>query len=453
MFQAGDLRRKAFDQLLCEGNSAPFLALLGVSLASGSGIITKELEVEQICWEIRRAVSNTGLVRSQELTSVSEDHDWSLEDFRLGGPIAKGCAAVIYSARCASDDDDSDQFPLAIKMMFNYDAESNAATILRAMQRETVPARSVSLAGTSVGQEDVTRLAPHPNIVQMAAVFADQVPHIPGDISMYGPALPSRINPSGYGRNMSLFLVMRRYDTSLAEYLTSHRADVAPRTSLFLLTQLMEAVAFLTSQGVAHRDLKADNILLSLASGPQYPHLVLTDFGCSLADPHNKLRLPFTSPDTYRGGNMALMAPEVASARPGTFTTINYDKADLWTAATLAYQIYGGDNPFYNTASRRGLNSRTYSPDQLPPMPASAPSLVSRLVRSVLSPVPGHRPRPRTVASVLQLLVWAPSAWCGQDPASPMVTPSTQDILQWLLTMATKVKCYKTKSKHAHFLH
>ena len=91
------------------------------------------------------------------------------------------------------------------------------------------------------------------------------MPHLPGDISMYGPALPSRINPLGYGRNMSLFLVMKRYDTSLAEFLTSHRANIAPRTSLFLLTQLMEAVAFLTSQGVAHRDLKADNIILSLA--------------------------------------------------------------------------------------------------------------------------------------------------------------------------------------------
>ena len=292
---------KIGDQLLSEGNSAPFFALLGVSLASGSGIISKEQEVEQICWEIRQAVSNTRLVRSQELTTVSEEHDWSLEDFQLGQPIAKGCAAVIYSARCAGDTEgNTDHFPLAIKMMFNYDAESNATTILRAMQRETVPARSVRLAGTSVGQEEVTRLAPHPNIVQMVAVFADQVPHVPGDISMYGPALPSRINPSGYGRNMSLFLVMKRYDTSLAEYLTSHRASLAPRTSLFLLTQLMEAVAFLNSQGVAHRDLKADNILVSLASGPQFPHLVLTDFGCSLADPHNKLRLSFTSPDTYR---------------------------------------------------------------------------------------------------------------------------------------------------------
>ena len=144
---------------------------------------------------------------------------------------------------------------------------------------------------------------------------------------------------------------------------------------------------------------------------------------------------------------MALMAPEVATARPGAFTSINYDKADLWTAASLGYQIYGGDNPFYNTASRRGLDPRTYSPDQLPQMPASTPPLVSRLLKSVLSPLPSHRPRPRTVASVLQLLVWAPSAWYRQDPASPMVTPSTQDILQWLLTMATKVEEFSKSTR------
>jgi hypothetical protein len=32
-------------------------------------------------------------------------------------------------------------FPMAVKMMFNYDAESNATSILRAMYRETVPAQ------------------------------------------------------------------------------------------------------------------------------------------------------------------------------------------------------------------------------------------------------------------------------------------------------------------------
>jgi hypothetical protein len=35
----------------------------------------------------------------------------------------------------------SDKFNLAVKMMFNYDIESNASAILQEMEREMVPAR------------------------------------------------------------------------------------------------------------------------------------------------------------------------------------------------------------------------------------------------------------------------------------------------------------------------
>ena len=103
-------------------------------------------------------------VQSQENPKADEtlenvDHTWCLADFELGKSIEKGCSAVVYSARMAikeepeeaivesekgfnsnmKDDkeliNDKDEFPLAIKMMFNYHAESNAFTILRAMQR------------------------------------------------------------------------------------------------------------------------------------------------------------------------------------------------------------------------------------------------------------------------------------------------------------------------------
>ena len=279
---------------------------------------------------------------------------------------------------------------------------------------------------------DLVQLASHPNIVEMVRVFADQVPHLPGDIKLYGPALPARINPGGYGRNMSLFLVMRRYDLSLAQYLHQHRDNISARTSLFLTTQLLEAVSFLCCQGVAHRDLKTDNILLSLAGGPQFPHLVITDFGCCLADRRSRLRLSYTSWDTDKGGNAALMAPEVSRATPGTFTSINYEKSDLWTAATLAYQIYGADNPFYS------LDSRTYSMSDLPTFPSSSSSssspLIALLVRAILEPSPARRPSPCLAATVCHLLLWAPSSWRDN-------IPSTQDILQWLLTMTTKVMC------------
>ena len=231
-----------------------------------------------------------------------QDRTWSLADFELGPAIAKGCTAVVYSARLRSKENlgQAVTFPLAIKMMFNYHAESNAFTILRAMHRETVPARSMTVPG-EVGDlvqmldTDKVQLKAHPNIVEMVAVFADQVPDLPGAEALYPTALPSRycyqlakwpgtrqytpgtstlqvpvtstlqvsvttklysaprLHPSGLGRNMSLFLVMKSYSLSLADYLASYRESLSPRTSLVLLTQLLEGVAFLTSSGVAHR--------------------------------------------------------------------------------------------------------------------------------------------------------------------------------------------------------
>eukprot|EP00090_Calanus_glacialis_P017368 TRINITY_DN27057_c0_g1_i5.p1 TRINITY_DN27057_c0_g1~~TRINITY_DN27057_c0_g1_i5.p1 ORF type:complete len:416 (+),score=147.86 TRINITY_DN27057_c0_g1_i5:140-1387(+) len=246
--QAAVLRRRAVHQLTSQGNSAPFLALVGVSLASGSGIITKEDEIESICYEIRRAVGKTRLLQSEEevVETQNREHQWCLQDFELGKPIAKGCAAVVYSARVRREEAAAHQdFPLAVKMMFNYHAESNAFTILRAMHRETVPARSVHVPGemdslyTSLDTDQIKLMA-HPNIVEMVTVFADQVPGLPGDVQLYGDALPARLNPRGCGRNMSLFLVMKKYDLSLADYLEKYRDLITPRTSLILLTQLLE---------------------------------------------------------------------------------------------------------------------------------------------------------------------------------------------------------------------
>lgn len=34
------------------------------------------------------------------------------------------------------------EYPLALKMMFNYDIQSNAMAILKAMYKETIPARN-----------------------------------------------------------------------------------------------------------------------------------------------------------------------------------------------------------------------------------------------------------------------------------------------------------------------
>lgn len=471
---AAELRRKAARRMLF-GDSGPFFALVGVSLASGTGILTKDDELEGICLEIRDAVSKIKWQNTDcniDETRL-EREEITLKDLDLAQPIAKGCSAVVYAGRLidpitnsteqrqrdtnvdtvratveqtgttteiqAEIGDSLTGYPLAIKMMFNYDVQSSAMAILRAMYRETVPARRyynpIGIAGWEHNIASRTvYLSPHPNIVSMYSVFTDRVPELPGAVGLYPAALPPRLHPDGAGRNMSLFMVMKRYDCSLQQYLSSVGGVPPPRTSLLLFAQLLEAVVHINMQGVAHRDLKTDNILLDLHEHSA-PILVLTDFGCCLADKENGLHLPYNSMEIDKGGNTALMAPEVITQVPGTFSVLNYSKADLWAVGSIAYEIFGLPNPFYGTTKE--CRNIDYKESDLPKLPEDVPHIIKLLVTNILNRNPKKRLDPEVAANVCQLLLWAPSVWLKTDAK----LPSSTELLQWLLCLTTKVLC------------
>lgn len=283
-------------------------------------------------------------------------------------------------------------------------------------------------------QKQTVHLPPHPNIVVMFGVFCDQIPHLAAATSLYPMALPQRINPNGYGRNMSLFLLMKRYSQSLCEYLAV--GNVPLRTRLLIFAQLLEGIAHLHRYGVAHRDLKTDNILVDF-NDDIHPVVVLSDFGCCLADRRNGLHLPYTSDDVDRGGNTALMAPEIINQVAGTFSVLNYTKSDLWAAGTIAYEIFGQPNPFYATTDGSNiLKSTNYSESELPTLGTDVPAIVRQLVENILQRNPRHRLGPDVAANVMQLFLWAPSAWLR-----PHGQPNSTEILQWLLSLTTKVLC------------
>lgn len=133
------------------------------------------------------------------------------------------------------------------------------------------------------------------------------------------------------------------------------------------------------------RDLKSDNILLDLSEeSDNCPSLVVTDFGCCLADKNHGLYLPFNTHDIDKGGNVALMAPEVITAEPGPFTSINYTKADLWTAGTIAYEIFGMKNPFQGEKGEKAALNYNYTEDALPALPDNLPSIINAVIKNSL---------------------------------------------------------------------
>lgn len=362
---------------------------MGVSLASGTGILTKEEELEGVCWEIREAISKIKWHFHEFDTDFTEPT--TLNDLTLGKPLDKGTNGVVYAAKIKSNDDlntisdenDIIKYPLALKMMFNYDIQSNSMEILKAMYKETVPARVYFSNEINDWEQELNErrksLPPHPNIVAIFSVFTDFIQEFRDSKELYPAALPKRFHPEGEGRNMSLFLLMKRYHCSLQNFL-----DTPPptRTSVLLFSQLLEGVCHLTAHGIAHRDLKSDNLLLDTTEA-ESPILVISDFGCCLADKNNGLSLPYTSSEIDKGGNRALMAPEIINQRPGTFSVLNYTKSDLWAAGSIAYEIFGARNPFYGDAKTR-LKNESYKDEELPDLPDSVPQIFKMLIGNLL---------------------------------------------------------------------
>ncbi|XP_017361995.1 serine/threonine-protein kinase PINK1, mitochondrial isoform X2 [Cebus imitator] len=270
-----------------------------------------------------------------------------LEEYLIGQSIGKGCSAAVYEATTPTLPQNlevtkntrllpgrgpgtsalgeeqeralgSPAFPLAIKMMWNISAGSSSEAILNTMSQELVPASRVALAGEygavayRKSKRGPKQLAPHPNIIRVLRAFTSSVPLLPGALVDYPDVLPPRLHPEGLGHGRTLFLVMKNYPCTLRQYLRTNTPS--PRLATMMMLQLLEGVDHLVQQGIAHRDLKSDNILVEL-DPDGCPWLVITDFGCCLADENIGLHLPFSSWYVDRGGNGCLMAPERPSAR------------------------------------------------------------------------------------------------------------------------------------------
>ncbi|NWW86670.1 PINK1 kinase, partial [Rhynochetos jubatus] len=387
---------------------------------------------------------------------------FKLDEYLIGQPIGKGCNAAVYEAaipssrhhRAESDrlagqgpavqrdrglasqvaeeepvEKHQEAFPLAIKMLWNISAGSSSEAILDAMGRELVPATGVALAGeygaVSGHRKPVLgrkKLQPHPNIIQVIRAFTSSVPLLPGAFTDYPDVLPLSLNPRGIGHSRTLFLVMKNYPCTLRQYLRGTSPDVFLSTMMIL--QLLEGVDHLVRHGIAHRDLKSDNILVEFDSAG-CPWLVITDFGCCLADENVGLRLPFTSSYVDRGGNGCLMAPEVITASPGPGTVINYSKADAWAVGAIAYEIFGLANPFYGHGEST-LESRTYLEDELPSLPDHVPLEVKQVVKRLLQRDPSKRLSARVAANVLHLTLWGESVLASE-------TLKPDQMIAWLL--------------------
>ncbi|XP_063065333.1 serine/threonine-protein kinase PINK1, mitochondrial [Engraulis encrasicolus] len=461
--------RMSLSGLAAQMQSGGFRRLIGgsprnrvVFLAFGVGLGLIEQQFEDDRKSVAACQQIQALFQKKKFESPIKSFmsGYKLEDYVIGKQIGKGCNAAVYEAAApfapvpprrserASLVELNTQpsertsprlacptrYPLAVKMMWNMGAGSSSEAILNSMSQELVPAtpnalrqdeEGVSLDG-QFGWVPKT-VAAHPNVIKVHRAFTADVPLLPGAEEEYPAVLPTRLNPLGMGNNRTLFLVMKNYPYTLRQYLES--GTPGRKTGTLMALQLLEGVDHLCRQGIAHRDLKSDNILMEFDFGG-CPRLVITDFGCCLADQSCGLQLPYNSRWVSRGGNACLMAPEVATAVPGPGVTIDYSKADAWAVGTICYEIFGQRNPFY---CPQGLEGRSYEERQLPELPSNTPADTKLVVRLLLRRNPKKRPSARVAANMLHLSLWGRQALTSLDRAS------LSKLSDWLLCQSAYV--------------
>ncbi|XP_033104660.1 serine/threonine-protein kinase pink-1, mitochondrial-like [Anneissia japonica] len=385
----------------------------------------------------------------------TKDDDWVLlnepgiQEEDDGWNVVEVAKHEESACRVAGEKENKVTYPVALKMAFNFFASSNSDDIFREYERELVPLKNIAADRGGKMATQLVQRSPlkHPNIVTLYTAFVDdEFPQLDYIHKHHPACLPSDLNPGcGLGRNMTLFVAMKRYDMNLKQYL--HRfGGQSERVAMVMLAQLLEGVTYLVSQGIAHRDLKSDNILVEIhESGPC--KLIITDFGCCLVQNDRSLYLPYTSSYVDRGGNSALMAPEIKLAIPGEHTTISYFKSDAWAVGSIAYEIVGLPNPFSGSQSTgtKCLDSRTYEDTDLPGFGDNEHKITHLVSHMLLKRDTEQRLAAEVAADVLHLFLWQPQYWRSASWCTGHVIPTRDHVISWLGMLYTD-QCMKRLS-------
>ncbi|CAF3802540.1 unnamed protein product [Rotaria sordida] len=354
----------------CGCNAAVYEARLRSSSSSNTIPSNSKIQLEnhtnesdiEILSRQSSNISSSSSSSSSSYEDINEIHNDINED-RLNELTLKEVryrvsTSMIQSSNMNSDVLPAGQFNLAIKMLFNYGIQSNAEAIEKAMEKELLPLRKSFY---------------HPNVVRMYSCFVDSFPLLNEAHEYYPMAIPTRLSPDSFGRNKTLFIVMRRYDLTLNQYIQLNKPNIHER--LLLFSQLLEALLYLNNHSIVHRDLKSDNLLICNETG----ELVLADFGCALYYPPD-LKVLYQTDEISKGGNLALMAPEILTCQPGPKCYLDYSKSDLWASGTLCYEFFSQKNPFFHGLLRQD----SYDDENLPSLSSKAPPIIEQLVYSML---------------------------------------------------------------------
>lgn len=213
----------------------------------------------------------------------------------------------------------------------------------------------------------------HPNICQVHDFFSDEIGGGPDDEN---------------GNTQRDVLVLELINGRTLRDLLDHNGRPSRRTALDWASQIADALVSAHERGVAHRDLKPDNIMLT-DSG----QIKVLDFGLARslppdADQHEP------GPGTQVAGTPGYLAPEQALGERAT------PASDIWSFGLVLIELLTGEAPFDKRQTGPSLLDQARKGEVR--IPDNHPRAETKLLRSVLDVQPNNRPSARGLRQQLQ---------------------------------------------------
>lgn len=229
---------------------------------------------------------------------------------------------------------------------------------------------------------------------------------------------PHAISVTDFGESEDgvVFLVMEYLDgKTLKEIIREDGPMELPRV-VEIIRQVGGALDTAHGEGVVHRDLKSDNIMLLSSSGTDYAKVL--DFGIAkIKEPEGAYDPVLTSPDLVIG-TPQYMSPEQCSQSPDIDA-----RSDIYSLGVIIYEMLVGHVPFTGESSTAIMLKHLQHPapsvlDERTDLPAAVGTVVSRALQK--------RPENRyeTVGELVEDLTIA----AGMEPATTPSSPGMRRV-------------------------
>jgi serine/threonine protein kinase len=222
----------------------------------------------------------------------------------------------------------------------------------------------------------------------------------------------------GEDENGVVFLVMEYLSGKTLKEIIRQEGPMPLSRAVELIRQVGDALDTAHAEGVVHRDLKSDNIMLLSSTGADYAKVL--DFGIAkIKEPDGAYDPALTAPDLVIG-TPQYMSPEQCSQSPDIDA-----RSDIYSLGVIIYEMLVGHVPFTGDSSTAIMLKHLQQPaPSLLEERDDVPAAVAQVVKRALAKRPEDRYK--TVGELVEDLIIAAGieATPVSSSASRVVAPT-----------------------------